>query len=144
MIVYSVTISLSNDIVYRIFLSLNVLITFVILLFIYNIKILILIVSFLNKSGYVVLRVIAFVSKDMSRVFVMNSFLYLVNSVGSDSTPTLVSLLLTSCSLETSFLSVSLSPESSSNSSSTEEDSFEVLDSSLLESSSSSSEVLSR
>ena len=143
-VVYFVVIFFNSDIVYRIFLSLNVLTTFVILLSIYNIKILVLVVSFLNGFECVVLRMITFVSENMSMMFVMNSSLFLVSRVSSDSTPILVGSLLTFCSLETSFLSVSLSSKSFSDSFSDEEDSFEVLDSSLLKSSSSSSMILSR
>ena len=143
MVVHSVVISLNNNIVYRIFLSLNVLATSAILLSIYNIKILVLTVSFLNGFGCIVLKMIVFVLENMSMVLVMSSSLFLVNRVSSDFTLIFVSLLLTSCSLETSFLSISLSLKSSSNSFSDKEDSFKVLDSSLLESSSSSPEVFS-
>ena len=144
MITHSVVISLNSDITYRIFLFSNVLTTSVILLSTYNIKILVLVVSFLNESGCVVLRVIVFTSEDMSVVFVMGFPLFPVDWVGSDSTPIYVGPSLTFCFLETSFLSVSLSPEFSFNSSSIKKDSSEVLDSSSLKSFSSSPVVLSR
>ena len=110
----------------------------------YNIKILVLIVSSLNGSECVVLRVIAFVLIDMSTMFVMSFSLFLVDLIGSDSTSIFVSSSLTSYCSETSFLSVPLSPESSLDSSSINKDSFEILDSSSLESSSSSPMVPSR
>ena len=144
MIVHFIITSLNSNIVYRIFLSSNVFTTFVILLFTCNIKILVLVVPPLNESGCVVLRVITFVPEDISMVFIMSSSLFLVSRISSDFTLTLVSLLLTFYSLETSSLSISLSPESSLDSFSDEEDSFEILDSSSLESFSSSPMVLSR
>ena len=53
MITHFVTISLNSDITYRIFLSSDVSVVFVILLSIYNIKILILIVSLLNEFRHI-------------------------------------------------------------------------------------------
>ena len=129
---------------YRIFLSLNVFVTFVILLSTCNIKIRVLIVSFLNEFKYIVLRVIVFVLINISIILVMSSFLFLVSPTNSDFTLTFVNSSLTFYCLETSFSSVSLSSEFSSDSFSNEKDSFKILDSSLLKSSSSSLMVLSR
>ena len=129
---------------YRIFLFLKVSIVFVILLSICNIKILVLIISFLNESGYVVSRVIAFVLTDMSTILIMSFRLSLMNSTIPVSTLISMSPSITSYYSETSSSSVPLSPESPSDSFSTENESFEVLDSSLLESVSSFPVVLSR
>ena len=117
---------------------------FVILLFTYNIKILVLVVSFLNEFEYIVLRVITFVLIDMSIVFVMNSSLFLVSLVNFDFTSIFVNPSLTFYCLETSFSSVSLSPKFFSDSFSDKEDSFEILNSSSLKSSFLSSLILSR
>ena len=87
---------------------------------------------------------ITFVLIDMSAVLVMDSCLSLVDSVVSDSTLISMDPLITSCCLMTSFSSVSLSSKSPSDSFSTENESFKVLDSSSLESVSSSSVVPSR
>ena len=106
-----------------------------------NIKILVLVVFLLNKFRYIILKVITFVLVNMSIMFIMSFSLFLVSRTGSDFTLILVSLSLTFCYLETSFSSVLLSPKSLSNSFSNKEDSFEVLDSSLLKSSSSSSMI---
>ena len=144
MIVYSVVTFLSNNITYRIFLPLDVSTTSIILLSIYNIKILVLTVPLLNGSECTILRVIAFVLVDMSTMFIMGFSLFSVGRVSIDFTPTLMGPVLTFCCLETSFSSVSLSPKSSLDSFSDEEDSLEVLDSSSLKSSSSSPMVLSR
>ena len=144
MIVHFVVVSLNSDITYRIFLSLNVLVTSIILLSTCNIKILTLVVSLLNESGCVVLRVIAFVLKDIPMTLVMSSPLFLVNWIDSDFTPTLVGSSLTSCSLITSFLSVSLSFESSSDSFSSKKDSSEILNSFSSKSFSSFLVILSR
>ena len=144
MIIYSVTISLNSDITYRIFLFSNVLITSTILLSTCSMKILVLTVPPLNGSGCVALRVITFAPEDMPTVLAMSFPLFPVGWIGSGSTLIRVGSSLTFCSLETSFLSVPLSPESSSDSSSVEKDSSEVLDSSLQESSSSSPMVPSR
>ena len=114
------------------------------LLFIYNIKILVLVVSFLNEFEYVILRVITFVSINMSMMFIISFSLFSINQIDSNSTSTFVSLSLTFCYLETSFSSVSLSSEFFLDSSSDEKDSFKILDSFLLESFSSSPIILSR
>ena len=143
-VTYSVVVSLNNDITYRIFLFLDVLAIFVILLSTCNMKILTLVVSLLNEFGCVVLRVIAFALKNISMVLIMSSPLFLVGRISSGSTPTLVGPSSTSCSLVTSSLSVPLSSESSSDSSSDEEGSSEVLDSSSSESFSSLPVVPSR
>ena len=129
---------------YRIFLFSNVLVASVILLSIYSMKILDLIVSFLNESGYIVLKVIVFVLTDMSAILIMGSRLSLVSPTIFISTLILVSPSITSYYLETSFSSVPLSPKSSLDSFSIENESFEVLDSSLLELISSFSVILSR
>ena len=107
-------------------------------------KILTLVVSPLNESGCVVLRMITFALDDMSMILVMGFSLFLVNRIGSGSIPILVGPSLTSCSLETSSLSVPLSSESSPDPSSSKEDSFKVLDSSSLESSPSFSVIPSQ
>ena len=136
---FSVTILYNESFFLRMFFAI-----FVILLSIYNIKIFVLIVSFLNESECTVLRVIVFTSTDMSMMFVMSFFLFLINLIRSNSTPTFISSSLTSCCLKTFFSSVSLFPKFFFNSFSDKEDSFKILDSSLLKSSSLSPIVLSR
>ena len=84
-----------------------------------------------------------FVLVDMSSILVMDSFLFLVSLIDSGSTSISVGSSLTSCCLETSFLSVSLSSKSFSNSFLVDKDSFKILDSSLLKSSSLFSVILS-
>ena len=113
---------------YRIFLFSNVLVTFVILLSICNIKIYVSIVFFLNESECIVLRVIAFVLIDISVTLVMSSFLFLVNSINSNSTSILVSLSITFYCSVTSSSSVPLSSKSSLDSFSKENESFKILD----------------
>ena len=130
--------------IYRIFLFLDVLVMSVILLSTYNIKILFLIVSFLNKFEYVVLRMNTFTLIDISTIFIINSFLFLVNPTSSDSTLILIDSLITFYYLETSFSSISLSSKSFSDSFSIKNKSFEILDSSSLKLISSFSLILSR
>ena len=143
-VVHSIIIFLNRDITYRIFFFSNVFIVSAILLFICNIKILILIVSPLNESECTVLKVITFVLIDMSVIFIMSSRLSLVNPIVPGFTSIFMSPLITSYCSVTSSSSVSLSPESPSDSFSTENELFEILDSSLLESISSSPIIPSR
>ena len=144
MTIYFVVISFIKNITYRIFLSLKAPVVFVILLSTYNIKILVLVVSFLNEFKCIVLKVITYVSKDMSVTLVIDFSLFLVSRTSSVFTSTLVSPSLTFYCLESSFSSVSLSPKYFSDSFSYKKDSFKILDSSLLESFSSSTVVFSR
>ena len=129
---------------YRIFLFLKILVTFVILLFTCNIKILVLIVSFLNGFRCIVLRMITFVLTDISTILIMSSFLFLTNSTNLDFTLILVGSSITFCCLKTSFSSVPLSSKSFLDSFSKENELLEVLESSSLELVSSFPVILSR